>query len=634
MSLLKGKGKLFLAYCFLSSIVFLSGDLFAADLLPDPGMPQPYDSGKPILDIPLPEEGAEEKAFKGTTIPPKRERLPEERTIKVTRFLVGRLIPKSQVTGECTETSTKGFCLVPVEEADLDQLLKTVIEKYQAEFTIFDLEDVALRVTNYFRSQELILDTAFIPPQDVRNNTVAIHVLQGRLGKVDVKGNKHYESEVLAAPFEHLLGRPVTREEITHSLLTVWDYPGLSLSSRRAQLTFFPGSSVGETDIEMEVFEEENPYNLSFSLDNAGSEYSGVYRGSLKVDFNDPLGAADQLSITLSGNAAPTNGVYYALSYKRPLFTSDYTFSIGANKNDFELGEDFEGYTGYSTEAYIGLDRVFRQDFRSRLAGGVKFSRKDAETESDDSLLFEDKLAVLDIAADLMTTDQLMISKGTNQTRLLLDYAHGFGDLLGSMSAEHAENASRELTTGKNSGLNTGAEFDKITFGLTRKQQFIADTTLWLRFNGQYSPDALVSLEQFSMGGPNSVRAYPTSEFLRDKGYFISLEWSSNLPFLKESQVPGWLSGNQQTTWGRALSLSMFADYAKGWMNYGELDNYDPNEPDREYDREPLKGAGVGVRFQTSLINFNLSLATPLGGKDPSNDENPQIFANLMIQFY
>ncbi|MEN8179344.1 MAG: ShlB/FhaC/HecB family hemolysin secretion/activation protein [Pseudomonadota bacterium] len=623
MSAIKGKGRLLHTCCLFGVIGLLSGSLFAVEL-PDPEKPRQLDEGMPILDIPLPEEDAEEKAFKGLSIPPKRERLPDESTIHVKQFTVGRLIPKSQVAGECVETETPGFCLAEVEEPDLDQILSTVISEYQSEFTIFDLEDVALRVTNYFRSQDLILDTAFIPPQDVQNNTVAIHVLQGRLGKVGIKGNEDYEEDVLVAPFKELVGQPVTRREITHSLLTVWDYPGLALSDRRAQLTFFPGSSVGETDIEMEVFEEEYPFNLSFSLDNSGSEFSGIYRGSLNIDFNNPTGAADQLSVTLLGNANPNNGQYYSLSYNRPLFKPDYLISIGAKRNDFELsGSDFEGFTGVTKEAYIGVDRVFMQSFRSRFAAGIKFSRKNAETLRDDVPQFEDKLAVVNLAGDYMITDQLLVSQGANQTRLILDYAHGFGDLMGSMPSKEAENSSRTL----GSGEQTGAEFDKINLGLTRKQQFIAGTTLWFRLNGQYSPDALVSLEQFSMGGPNSVRAYPTAEFLRDKGYFVSLEWSSELPFLKESVVPGWLAGDRETTWGQAISISLFADYAEGWLNY--LD-----ETVSQEESETLDGMGIGVNFQTSMTNLNMSLAKPLGDREPSNGNDPQFFANLMIQFY
>ena len=54
-----------------------------------------------------------------------------------------------------------------------------------------------------------------------------------------------------------------------------------------------------------------------------------------------------------------------------------------------------------------------------------------------------------------------------------------------------------------------------------------------VRLDGQWSNDLLVSLEQFPMGGPESVRAYPLSSFLTDSGYLGSLEVRLGTPFLK-----------------------------------------------------------------------------------------------------
>jgi len=129
-----------------------------------------------------------------------------------------------------------------------------------------------------------------------------------------------------------------------------------------------------------------------------------------------------------------------------------------------------------------------------------------------------------------------------------------------------------------------------------------------------------------SMGGPNSVRAYPTAEILKDKGYFASIEWSSQLPFLREASVPGWLSGGRDATWGRAISVSLFADYAEGWLNY-------PVDLSQE-ESEDLDGYGIGMSFQTARVNLNMSLATPFSDREASNGDDPQFFANLWIQFF
>ena len=646
----------------------------AGPLIPGPAMPREMDTPGPVLDIPLPEEGAEE-AIRGFRVPLKRERVPDENRVEVNRLSVKRLIPIQQFEGKCAKTE-RGFtcdinlqddalqqvldevlkayrkqfamfdqaginvrltfdvdcnhteygefCAVPVQDPALDQLLESVLQEYENQFSIFDLEDVSVRVTNFFRERDRILDTAFLPPQAVENASVEIHLLEGRLGKVVVKGNQRYAPEVLLKPFDKLADEPVTRSEITQSLLNVWDYPGLRMAERRAQLTFYPDEEVGKTALELEVFEEKRPFNLGFSLDNSGSEYSGIYRGRLTMDWNNPTGAADRLSASLLNNASPSNGRFYALDYMRPIITPDYHVSLGVSRNQFEIGQELEVFEidGVTEQMYLSLDRVFWQTFRTRFAATAGLTLKDAETRQTDIVTARDKLSVFNFGLDFLDSDELLAPAGrSNQLRLNVAYHRGVGGLFGAMKGEDAPNSSR---TGGD-GTKAGGSFGKFAFGMVRKQQFFADTMLWLRVNGQYSPDLLVSLEQMALGGPSSVRAYPAAEFLRDSGYFLSLEWSSNLPFFKETAVPGWIAGSTATTWGRAITVSFFVDHASGWLN---------NPLDNEDESIALSGAGLGLGFNTSRFSMNMSLATPLGDREPSNERDPQLFVNMLFQLF
>ena len=46
---------------------------------------------------------------------------------------------------------------------------------------------------------------------------------------------------------------------------------------------------------------------------------------------------------------------------------------------------------------------------------------------------------------------------------------------------------------------------------------------MYMRLNGAWSPDPLVDTEKYSLGGPGSVRGYPSSEVRGDQGYFGSM---------------------------------------------------------------------------------------------------------------
>ena len=584
--------------------------------------------GAPDLSVPLAEPDQSVDAFE---VAPRRDRLPDETRVRVKRFVVTRLEPRGEAPAGCAEVIYRDFCGVQVKDwrltAELDKLLS---ETYQRELSVFDLEDVAVRVTDYYRAQDRILDTAFVPPQTVADGAVNIYVLSGRLGKVDVEGNKRYKAEVLAWPFASELGEPVSRGSMTHSLLNVWDYPGLLFAQRKANITFVPGEKTGETDIRLQVQEDPLPFNLVLSGDNAGSQYSGEYRARADVYWNNLTGGADQLAVGATYAFDPQNNFYWNVDYLRPIFTPDLRIGLGASRSAYDIGADLAdlGIDGITEQAYIRLNYIFFQSFRDRLVGEVRFSRKDAETKQNGDQLSKDELAPLEIGIDYLNTDSLLAPEArANQLRLIANYTHGFPNLWGSMDGTDAEEASRIGADGK----RAGTEYDKIVAGLIRKQAFFWDSDIWLRANGQFTDDFLVPLEQFAIGGPNSVRAYPVAEWLFDKGYFASLEWEFPVPFLKKVEdkypncmyAPKWASCGAPTKLSDAIRLSLFVDFAEGWLN---------NARSNKLDNQAVTGVGFGARYQTRNLRMGMSVATPVDSREASTGYDPQLFFNIAYQ--
>ena len=112
------------------------------------------------------------------------------------------------------------------------------------------------------------------------------------------------------------------------------------------------------------------------------------------------------------------------------------------------------------------------------------------------------------------------------------------------------------------------------------------------------------------MGGPNSVRAYPVSEYVRDKALFASLEWVINAPGF--SDKPAFAGRN----WGEVFQVSFFVDYAEGRQN-------DPRSFENK--EENISGAGIGLELNLSEAFFiRFEAAIPLSDQDASNGDNPQ----------
>ena len=103
---------------------------------------------------------------------------------------------------------------------------------------------------------------------------------------------------------------------------------------------------------------------------------------------------------------------------------------------------------------------------------------------------------------------------------------------------------------------------------LARDALFVVRTDL------QLSDRTLLSQEQFSLGGLNSIRGYRQDALLTDSGWFISAETA--LPIFRIEAVDG------------VFQIVPFIDYGVGW-NIG--DRLDPNFPE-------LLGVGVGGQLR------------------------------------
>lgn len=109
-----------------------------------------------------------------------------------------------------------------------------------------------------------------------------------------------------------------------------------------------------------------------------------------------------------------------------------------------------------------------------------------------------------------------------------------------------------------------------------------AGDQLIVRSNVQWADNALLPMEQFSIGGVNSVRGYRENQLVRDQGYFVSLEYRHPLPFGRES--------------GQQLELRLFADTGGGWYKGGE-------------GHDTLSSAALAMHWQWRRFDATLSWA-------------------------
>lgn len=446
--------------------------------------------------------------------------------------------------------------------SDIDAMLAEAISQ-QSDWSLAELSGLAVKVTDYYRQRGFLLSRAYLPAQSVKDGIIEMMVVEGKLGKLIIEGNEKYKEEVFQAVFISMLGQVLENEALESALLTVNEFPGLT-----AKAALRKGEAAGTADL-VYVVAEEDSVDGYFNLDNYGSEYVGEARARFDLVWNNPTGNADRLTLSALKVFDPTNSNYGGFDYNRPHFKKNgepVFFGFSGSYNEFKVGRQLEelGITGESAR----LDLYARSHFkRSRLVNytyGIALSRKRSITEQKEIKTSQDDLTVLQLDSGGLWQNS-KLNGGLASAKLFL--AHGFGDLLGAMPGSNAPTASR---LGGNGEL-AGGDFNKLNIYTSHFQRLSERVSTSLRIDGQWSNDLLVSLEQFPLGGPNSVRAYPLSAFLMDKGYFASAELSY--------------------AFNNKFQASAFVDHGAGLLNQPLISDIGSVD---------LSGAGLSLRISMS----------------------------------
>ncbi len=164
---------------------------------------------------------------------------------------------------------------------------------------------------------------------------------------------------------------------------------------------------------------------------------------------------------------------------------------------------------------------------------------------------------------------------------------------------------------------NAHAGFGRFTLNLSREQKLKHGWSLLFRASGQMATGALISNEQFALGGLNSVRGYYDGDDYGDAGWFGSAEIRS--PYVT-GRVPIW-SGTVPV-WLRATA---FADVGQRFL----LDTTAPLDRERT-----LWGAGLGLSANiNNRLDARLVVAWPFADSPNTKASEPRAYFSVGGQF-
>ncbi|HZF29684.1 MAG TPA: ShlB/FhaC/HecB family hemolysin secretion/activation protein [Gammaproteobacteria bacterium] len=491
-----------------------------------------------------------------------------------------------------------------ISTEDIKSLLTFKLAKQPLEgFTINQLQAIADDITLYYRNHGMLLAQAVVPAQNVKEGTIALQVIEGSLGSIKVEGNRFYDAENIQGPFAGLLNQPVDQDEIEQAILNLQGLPGLTVFG-----TFRQGQTLGDTELLVSVREEDRFY-IRPSIDNYGSQFTGDNRLMLEFGVNNITGHADRFSGYVLETANPSNGTYYGLEYAATTKSTKTSVGIRSEKNRFDVTQASSSAAplvqGDVQQNDVWVQRRFANRRRYRADGTFDLAVKDSVTRTLTGQIQEqrDELTTLGYTFNYY-------SVSPRQRGINLGFLRALGGTNDSNAPSRFHGSTRKPAEDN---------YTKFELGYQRLQRFKDHNALLLRINAQQSDDLLVSLEQFSIGGPANIRAYPIAEGLVDTGAAATLEWIMDAPGFADRPV-----GTR--TWGDVFQLSFFYDYAGGERN-------DPFPG--EQSKINLHGAGIGMLFSVSQkFYLRMDVAKPSSSDPaPSNGKDPQYYVSFNYTF-
>jgi len=466
------------------------------------------------------------------------------------------------------------------------------------------LQGVADKITARYRNAGFIVATAFLPAQTVGDDQlIEIKVLEGSIGKIIVKGAKRYRPGVIAAPAEKLRGKPLRKSAVDTALLYARDLPGVSVTS-----TFQPGTQTGETDLVMVAREAKRPFTFTTGANNYGNELTGRYRAQLGATWLSPLGIGDSLAANVDYAFNPRNNVYGSLVYRAPaVVVPGLSAVVGATRAAMQINTgSFAalGVKGPSSLYFGGMDWAFVNDDTLKMQGTLRYIKEQSRLSSTGMTLSDERFDVAELGFGMNHTDQRF---------------HGI-DLLQLAIRKSVKDRSRrpDLVS-----PDHASSFLSAKLSYTRLQFLTDRQRLYFKLAGQFSKDALVPLEQFGLGGPDSVRAYPISEGLTDRGYYGSLEYHVDAPGFGNKVSPFY-----GRPWRELLEFEAFVDYGRGYPAGANRHNNTRSVT--------LNGVGAGLIFrlpQFHQFEFHLDGSVPTSRQRASDDNGYHIYSRFGFTF-
>ncbi|TFY85620.1 ShlB/FhaC/HecB family hemolysin secretion/activation protein [Pseudomonas kairouanensis] len=370
------------------------------------------------------------------------------------------------------------------------------------------LNEMLKGITDHYLHRGYITTRAYLPQQDLRAGELKIIVVEGRL--------EGFDNSSLASPLESAMTFPGSEGEVLDLReLEQWVDQLARLPSRQPQLELVPGQSVGGSRVSLKGARLK-PWRVAANRNNHGDASTGRQQAGIGLEWDSPLGLADQLSLRANRDMVSD---HWRHSHSQSLFYSVpygwWTFDFSHSQSAYRTRNTASGFefalSGDTSSQHLRAERLLHRDNLGKTALNIGLSHLRTRNYLEDALLRT--------SSHRITESQVGLNHGRRIGNAFVNLDAGWQQGIGALDAQ------RDLSTRR--GAPT-SRYQKYTLTLSYLQSFGWLGQHWTfdsLATGQHAEDELYGPQRLSVGGLGAVRGFQEQNLSGNTGGY----WRSQL---------------------------------------------------------------------------------------------------------
>lgn len=428
--------------------------------------------------------------------------------------------------------------------------LRAILASYEGrEVKNYEFSLLAAKVTEYYRTEGFTVPQAVVPPQEIKDGVLKVHVYTARYDDVRIVKNT---SDVATGVLERYLhnlkeGDVIKDRPFELAINNLNDLPAVT-----ARAVLMPGSKPETTRVGIEVLRRPVWNNYIFT-DNGGGYYSGRWRYGFNTEINNPGHQGDK--ITLNGMITSNKVKNYGIRYETPWGGDGTRVGVGWSQSSYELHTNglYDSLGESKGLSLYGMTPLYRNRLQ-RVTAIYGFDWRDIK----DRLHFN-----WDIPENVTRKHARVYHVGISGSQYYPNQFTQYSLIYwrGSMKTD--------------GGAYYDGTYHKLTGDLLNIW-YAGDWNFRISASGQLANRSLDGSEQFYLGGMNGVRAYGASDGYGDSGYLMSgeIRRATGIPYLEAAAFIDWGGAvdRNSKTWDHLAGWGLGLRYQKDNDWYIQLD--------------------------------------------------------------